>query len=151
MKLRVSSLTAIVEILLNVRSSYRPAQGYLLYQNMIPLRFHTFLQDEADLRLEEDLARLREEPVTGRQFQELHLAHFDPNTRQPLLYSTVQYSTVQHYTTTPTPGSRSSTSTTWTRGPGGSGSLTREVVLLLCSCGCDYKAKCKVIYSVNSF
>ena len=39
-----------------------------------------------NLRLEEDLARLREEPVTGRQFQELHLAHFDPNTRQPLLY-----------------------------------------------------------------
>ena len=57
-----------------------------MYRNMIPLRFHTFLQDEADLRLEEDLARLREEPVTGRQFQELHLAHFDPNTRQPLLY-----------------------------------------------------------------
>ena len=86
MKLCEGSLTAPVHILLCVRVSYHLAQGYLLYRNMIPLRFHTFLQDEADLRLEEDLARLREEPVTGRQFQELHLAHFDPNTRQPLLY-----------------------------------------------------------------
>ena len=33
---------------------------------MIPWRDHSFLKDEDDIRLAEDLRRLAEEPVTGR-------------------------------------------------------------------------------------
>ena len=33
---------------------------------MIPWRDHSFLKDEDDIQLAEDLRRLAEEPVTGR-------------------------------------------------------------------------------------
>ena len=41
-------------------------QGYKFYHTMIPWRDHSFLKDEDDIRLAEDLRRLAEEPVTGR-------------------------------------------------------------------------------------
>ena len=53
---------------------------------MIPWRDHSFLSDEDDIMLVEYLKSKQEEPVTARQFYELYLTNYDPNTEPSIIY-----------------------------------------------------------------
>ena len=53
---------------------------------MIPWRDHSFLSDEDDIMLVEYLKSREEEPVTARQFYELYLTNYDPNTEPSIIY-----------------------------------------------------------------
>jgi hypothetical protein len=62
-------------------------QGYLLYVMMIPLRDYSFLKDEDDLALLDELRSAKEEPVTGRQYYE----HFFPESVTESSINTIEY------------------------------------------------------------
>ena len=52
---------------------------------MIPWRDHSFLKDEDDIQLLEDLEKAKEEPVTAKQYYELYPNSFDLNTEPPVV------------------------------------------------------------------